>query len=199
MLAERYLLHLIFLIVCNTTFCQIPANYKSFPLKRFEFADGRQVWGYYDELNKNLYPCKGNKPIKIVGNAKSYDDKYCCLSSAVAYIAKSIKFSTGGLALTNNSEKGLDSLSIMLNDIADVKVNIEVHTDNLGPDDKNLALSQERAGIIKAFLVKKGIEDKRIYSIGLGESKPIASNKTAAGRTQNRRVVIELTSFDAKN
>jgi outer membrane protein OmpA-like peptidoglycan-associated protein len=68
---------------------------------------------------------------------------------------------------------------------------IEGHTDNTGKDASNLTLSEKRAQSIKAEIVKRGIDAGRMETQGFGASKPIADNKTAAGRTQNRRVTIK--------
>lgn len=76
-------------------------------------------------------------------------------------------------------------------------VNLEVivavgHTDSIGTEAYNLALSKRRSDAIKQYLVSKGIEANRIYTEGKGESQPIADNRTAEGRQKNRRVEIEV-------
>ena len=73
-----------------------------------------------------------------------------------------------------------------------MKIRIEGHTDNVGGEKMNLTLSQKRADAVKGYLIKKGIELKRLESRGFGPTKPIASNKTEKGRAQNRRVVIKV-------
>ena len=65
------------------------------------------------------------------------------------------------------------------------------HTDSVGTDAYNQKLSIRRAESVKKYLVSKGIEAKRIYVEGKGESQPVADNKTAEGRAKNRRVQIE--------
>jgi OOP family OmpA-OmpF porin len=86
-----------------------------------------------------------------------------------------------------------------LDDLVDkVKgVNLEViiavgHTDAVGADAYNQALSVKRAEAVKAYLVSKGIEKNRVYTEGKGEKQPVADNKTAEGRAKNRRVEIEV-------
>jgi len=69
---------------------------------------------------------------------------------------------------------------------------IEGHTDSVGSDSYNLSLSQRRADAVKSYLVSKGIAASRIESRGMGESKPVASNETAMGRAENRRVEIKV-------
>ena len=75
------------------------------------------------------------------------------------------------------------------------QVSIEGNTDSIGTDKYNQALSERRAAAVKAYLVKQGVVDnQRITSVGYGESRPIADNKTKDGRFQNRRVEILILS-----
>jgi OOP family OmpA-OmpF porin len=76
-------------------------------------------------------------------------------------------------------------------------VNLEVivavgHTDSIGTEAYNLALSKRRADAVKQYLVSKGIEANRIYTEGKGESQPVADNRTAEVRQKNRRVEVEI-------
>lgn len=72
-------------------------------------------------------------------------------------------------------------------------VNLEGHTDSMGPDDYNMQLSKRRAESVKRYLVEKfGVDAGRISTVGYGESKPVATNDTAAGRQKNRRVVANI-------
>lgn len=66
------------------------------------------------------------------------------------------------------------------------------NTDSIGTDAYNMALGQRRAAAVKAYLVSKGIPADRIYTDSKGKSNPIASNATAEGRAQNRRVDLEV-------
>ena len=66
------------------------------------------------------------------------------------------------------------------------------HTDSVGSDAYNQKLSVKRSDAVKAYLVTKGIEKNRVYTEGKGEKQPVADNKTAAGRSKNRRVEIEV-------
>ena len=86
----------------------------------------------------------------------------------------------------------LDDLSSKLSDV-NLEVIIAVgHTDSIGSDAYNQKLSIRRAEAVKAYLISKGVETNRVYTEGKGEKQPVASNKNAAGRAQNRRVEIEV-------
>lgn len=69
---------------------------------------------------------------------------------------------------------------------------LEGHTDSIGSDSYNMALSERRAASVRAWLVDNGIPSARIRAVGFGESRPVADNKSAAGRAQNRRVEQKL-------
>jgi outer membrane protein OmpA-like peptidoglycan-associated protein len=75
---------------------------------------------------------------------------------------------------------------------------IEGHTDSKGSDETNLKLSQQRAESVKAFLVKEGVDEKRLKAVGMGESKPIADNKTKEGKSLNRRVEFHIEQCEEK-
>ena len=80
----------------------------------------------------------------------------------------------------------------ILNEYPTAKFTVEGHTDSVGSDKLNQKLSEERANSVRDFLIDKGIDAGRLTAIGYGESKPIATNNTRAGRAQNRRVEINL-------
>jgi formylglycine-generating enzyme required for sulfatase activity len=85
----------------------------------------------------------------------------------------------------------IDQIVKYLQDNPKTRIMIEGHTDNTGNDKANQTLSEKRSKAIKDAIVKKGIDAGRLETIGYGASKPIADNKTAEGRTQNRRVTIK--------
>jgi len=72
----------------------------------------------------------------------------------------------------------------------DAKIEVQGHTDSVGSEKYNQTLSERRANAVKSFLVSQGIAESRIAANGFGKAKPVADNKTASGRAQNRRVVV---------
>lgn len=77
---------------------------------------------------------------------------------------------------------------------ASMEIEISGHTDDAGPAEYNLQLSQRRADAVKRYLVKAGIDDKRIKATGYGEASPIASNATPEGRRLNRRTELRVVA-----
>ncbi|MGZ8510166.1 MAG: OmpA family protein [Chitinophagaceae bacterium] len=113
----------------------------------------------------------------------------------INYAAQNIYFATGKATLLSKSFKGLNEVAQVLKDDAELKLAIDGHTDNTGSDNLNQKLSENRAAAVKAYLVKKGIDESRLVSAGYGELQPVADNKTAAGRQKNRRVEMKLTYY----
>jgi outer membrane protein OmpA-like peptidoglycan-associated protein len=109
--------------------------------------------------------------------------------------AQNIFFATGSAKLLAKSFPKLNEVVTILNENATFKVNIDGHTDEVGKDEYNQTLSDNRAASVKAYLVSKGIAESRLASTGYGETKPIADNKTAAGRAKNRRVEMALRNY----
>lgn len=86
----------------------------------------------------------------------------------------------------------LDNLVQLLKDNPRMEIKISGHTDNLGNDEYNLKLSQDRAAAVLNYLVSKGIDVKRLSSEGFGETQPVADNNTEEGRAINRRVEFTI-------
>ena len=87
----------------------------------------------------------------------------------------------------------LNEVAQAMADNPKIKVEIGGHTDSVGDDNFNLKLSQSRAESVRLYLVKRGIDAMRMVPKGYGENVPIADNRTAEGRAQNRRVEFLIT------
>ncbi|HYC39073.1 MAG TPA: OmpA family protein [Chitinophagaceae bacterium] len=114
------------------------------------------------------------------------------VKTRVNYAANNILFVTGSYKLLPKSFKGLNDVVKILNENPEMVLSIDGHTDNVGSDEFNQTLSENRADAVKQYIVGKGIAENRITSAGHGESTPIADNNTAAGRQKNRRVELKL-------
>ncbi len=107
---------------------------------------------------------------------------------------RGVTFVTGSANLTGASRTTLDRVVKVLAENTGVKAEVQGHTDNQGNAAANLALSTARAKAVVAYLVGKGIAADRLTARGYGQTKPVASNATPAGRAKNRRVVFVPTS-----
>jgi outer membrane protein OmpA-like peptidoglycan-associated protein len=101
-----------------------------------------------------------------------------------------VLFDTGQATLKPGADRAVDRLAQFLKDSPGTDVLIEGHTDSVGTDDYNLALSQRRAQAVADALSARGVSADRVQTKGLGKAYPVASNDTQAGRQQNRRVEI---------
>ncbi len=106
--------------------------------------------------------------------------------------AKTILFDSGKSSIKAESNQVLSDIVSILNEYPTAKFSVEGHTDSAGSNKLNQRLSDSRANSVKNFLVENGIDQFRLSAVGYGEDRPIASNKTRAGRAQNRRVEINL-------
>lgn len=103
-----------------------------------------------------------------------------------------ILFGFDSYALSSAAEENIAELAETLKKYEDTEILIEGHTDSLGSDDYNQRLSIERADAVASYLVKNGVAQNRISVEGYGETQPIASNTTDAGRAANRRVEVAI-------
>lgn len=103
---------------------------------------------------------------------------------------QNVHFATGKADLTPDSEAALSKAAQALKDNPDWKVRVEGSTDSSGNADSNLKLSLDRADAVVAWLTSHGVDGGRLTAKGYGDSRPVASNKTDAGRRKNRRVEL---------
>ncbi len=112
-------------------------------------------------------------------------------------LSSNILFASEKAVLKKEAAASLDETIDLLNTYPANKVLIEGYTDSTGDNKKNLKLSYDRAKAVYSYLVKKGIRADRLTAVGYGSKNPIATNKTAVGRSQNRRVnIIILKNMD---
>lgn len=107
-------------------------------------------------------------------------------------MSDAILFDVNSAALKNQSKATLGQMADVMIRYPDSDILVKGHTDSKGSERYNQKLSERRSKAVKNYLIYKGVAGKRVTSVGFGETMPVASNDTAEGRQQNRRVEIEI-------
>jgi outer membrane protein OmpA-like peptidoglycan-associated protein len=107
-------------------------------------------------------------------------------------VLRGINFDFDRAVIKPEFEGVLDAGVEVLNENPGVSVQVGGHADAVGTDEYNQALSERRANAVRDYFVSKGIAASRLTAVGYGESQPVASNDTADGRAQNRRVELKV-------
>lgn len=109
-------------------------------------------------------------------------------------MGNSVLFATGSASLSAAAEAALSRVAYNLNQFPNTDITVVGYTDNTGSEQLNQRLSLERAQTVVTYLENHGVVASRLKAVGDGWNNPIASNATAAGRAQNRRVEIFITA-----
>ena len=107
-----------------------------------------------------------------------------------------LMFATNSSSLNANTKENLRNLAEVLQKYEDTNILIEGHTDNTGADDYNQTLSENRASSVVDYLITLSLDNKRLQTQGYGESLPVTTNETVAGRQKNRRVEVAIYAND---
>lgn len=167
-------------------------------------ADGKQFRGAYgrDTIDNGFFgEWDGKKVSERVGNCPGGKTMIDTPDAAKNHIGTELKetgraviyginFDTNSDVIKPESKATLDQIAAVLTENKDWKMTVEGHTDSVGGEAFNKTLSQKRSSSVKAYLIGKGIVATRLTPTGMGLSKPVASNDTAAGRARNRRVEL---------
>jgi OmpA-OmpF porin, OOP family len=120
---------------------------------------------------------------------KLYDEiKSPTLDPNKALVFDNVNFATGKADLTESSKTQLSDLVKIMKAYPKVEIKIDGHTDNVGQEEKNKKLSEDRAASVKKYLTDNGIESGRVSTAGFGMAKPVADNGTVEGKAKNRRI-----------
>ena len=114
------------------------------------------------------------------------------VSKPLGMAAQNISFGATNATLTTRSHTSLDQVVRIMNDNPGLRIRVEGHTDNVGDDEANMELSEDRAEVVRTYLVNKGISADRITAEGFGETQPIADNNTSSGRAKNKRIELRV-------
>jgi outer membrane protein OmpA-like peptidoglycan-associated protein len=107
-----------------------------------------------------------------------------------------VLFDSGRADLKSGAERSIDQIAAFLNEHPERRVQVEGFTDDQGPNDYNIELSQKRADMVAMAIIQRGIDAQRVRALGYGEEFPKASNKDSGSRQLNRRVEIVVSNGD---
>jgi len=140
-------------------------------------------WGAYkDQQTKELQARLQNTQVKVTD-----EGNYINLN-----LPGGVTFPTNGYVIGNGFYGPLNDITSVLNQYPETRIVISGNTDNTGSYSYNIDLSVKRARSVADYLVSRGVNPNRITINGFGPDNPIASNSTASGRAQNRRVEIQI-------
>lgn len=154
------------------------------------YAYFAEVRGYYSTVNYlDLTDVNAFQEIKTDVNLVSVEE---LKNSGKSIKIENIFFDFGKYDLKEKSYEALNLLYKFMKDNPDIKVEINAYTDNIGSDNFNIHLSENRAASVVNYLVQKGIGQERLFPQGFGKDNPVATNDTDEGRALNRRVEFRL-------
>jgi len=144
---------------------------------------GGGVGAYQDKQEAELRQQLVNTGVSVSRNG----------NTIVLNMPSNVTFASGQDALNSNFFPVLDSVSIILNKYPKTLLDVDGHTDNVGDDTSNQALSERRAVSVARYLNSRQVDSRRLQIVGFGESRPVADNNTDQGRALNRRVEIRIS------
>jgi OOP family OmpA-OmpF porin len=118
------------------------------------------------------------------------DAKGCPLKAKDSIVIEGVTFDVNSSRLTMQSQPILNEVADGLRKHPRLRVELQGHTDDTGPDAYNLTLSKKRADAVREYLLTQGVPSTQLTAKGYGESQPLDNNKTPEGRAKNRRVVM---------
>ena len=144
---------------------------------------------------KDFIPVSKNIDLTVQGTFKEIKNEdlvVAPIQTGVKVQMNNIFFEFGRATLQAESFFELDRMAEMMQSNQNMIIEIQGHTDNVGSDEANLKLSQQRADAVRDYFLKKKLPMERVRSVGFGEARPIASNATTEGQAKNRRVEFEI-------
>lgn len=156
------------------------------------FASHNTISGTADLLDRTVLALEVVESKPMVSGQVTVDPDAIAhaLAGAGRITMDNLYFDTGKATLQPTSNAALEEIAKALKAHPELKVEIDGHTDNVGNSKDNLPLSQQRADAVLAALTGRGLDASNLSAQGFGDSKPLESNATEAGRTHNRRVEL---------
>jgi outer membrane protein OmpA-like peptidoglycan-associated protein len=147
------------------------------------------IMGFKDSTSYNILDIPALKPNVFYKNPFTVNLEF---DPPKTFVLDNVEFDFGKATLRPASYQTLNELADYLQRKSDDRIEIGGHTDNIGSEVKNKALSLERAKSIVAYLISKGIDPTRLTAKGYGSMEPIEENNTEAGRQKNRRSEVKI-------
>jgi outer membrane protein OmpA-like peptidoglycan-associated protein len=173
--------------------------------KRFNIIeDFSSILDEFSESITNLYavryriyeevpPEKMNLEIRNLADEVVLQEEVTVLDVDKKFVLENILFDFNRATFDMAYTEELKNVLAMLRKYENIQVEIRGHTDFIGSDEYNIALSDARARAVKKYLVERGVQEYRISTRGMGKSQPIAPNDTELGRRLNRRTEVVIT------
>jgi len=162
----------------------------------WDFGDGSKST---EQNPKHTYTTAGNYSAKCtatdsydVAGSGSAPVSVAAATTRKTIVLRGINFDFDKATIKPEFEGVLDAGVEVLKENPGVRVQVAGYTDSVGTDEYNQALSERRAKAVSGYLSSHGIEASRLSAVGFGETNPVADNKTADGRSQNRRVELNI-------
>lgn len=146
---------------------------------------GAAIGNYMDRQERALRERTAGTEVDVV---RSGDDILLRMPSGITFAVDSAN-------IAPQFRPTLDQVAAVLNEYPNTYVDVYGHTDSTGSDAYNQGLSERRAAAVSSYLSSRGVSAARLGTRGFGESQPIASNDTEAGRSENRRVEIKVVAI----
>ncbi len=140
----------------------------------------------------------GTAPVAKSAPAPQSRENWKTILTEKPVLLEGANFATGSSKLLKTANVKLNEVVNAAKQYPEVKLEASGHTDSLGNKARNQKLSENRAASVKAYLVKHGVAADRISTVGYADTKPIADNKTKAGRAANRRVEVRYVIKESK-
>lgn len=147
------------------------------------------ILGFHDSTSYNVLDIPALKDNQFYKNPFNVDIQF---EAPKSFVLDNCTFETGKATLQPEAYKVVDELVEYLKRKEDEKIEVGGHTDNVGKPEANMILSTNRASIVRAYLLTKGIAPERVTAKGYGMTIPIAENTTAEGRGLNRRTEVKI-------
>lgn len=144
---------------------------------------GASVGAYMDRQEAELRNSLANTGVTVTRQG----------NQIILNMPSNVTFQTNQSNVEPQFYETLNSVAVVLQNYPKTLVDVYGHTDSTGSDQYNLELSNRRAMSVANYVSGRGVDPRRVYVTGYGESQPIASNATESGRAQNRRVEIQIS------